>query len=113
MEERLVFNKEQHQIYELEKYGFKRVEFRKCFSDFVRSYQLSVDTMCMDIVASNSTIIVHDKDSIDYEGNIQLIIEDKTIPMFGSSLAGVDNKILCVLFDLIKDGLVIKDKKDE
>lgn len=97
---------------ELEKFGFKRVEFRKMFSDYVRSYQYEVKKFidicdyhkCM----QTDTIIIHDKDSVDYERNIQIIIEDHSIVDFGCKIVGMQEKTMSKLFDLIQAGLVEK-----
>ena len=66
---------------ELEKFGFKRVEFRKIFHDYVRSYQWETDTTMQiledePILIQTDTIIIHDKDSVNTERSIQIIIED-------------------------------------
>ena len=97
---------------ELEKFGFKRVEFRKMFSDYVRSYQHEVKNFidicdyhkCM----QTDTIIIHDKDSVDYERNIQIIIEDHSIVDFGGKIVGMQEKTMSKLFDLIQAGFVEK-----
>jgi hypothetical protein len=97
---------------ELEKFGFKRVEFRKMFNDYVRSYQYEVKNFidicdyhkCM----QTDTIIIHDKDSVDYERNIQIVIEDHSIVDFGCKIVGMQEKTMSKLFDLISAGLVEK-----
>ena len=102
---------------DLEKFGFKRVEFRKVFSDYVRSYQYEVKNFidicdyhkCM----QTDTIIIHDKDSVDYERNIQIIIEDHSIVDFGRKIVGMQEKTMSKLFDLIKADMVEKVADDE
>lgn len=84
MEERLVFNKKQHQIYELQQYGFYEFSDDYIYGDIDSSY------LCIE--SDYSVCVCTTKEYVDCD---------------------VDDKILCVLFDLIKDGLVIKEKKDE
>lgn len=97
---------------ELEKFGFKRVEFRKMFNDYVRSYQYEVknfiDVCDYHKLMQTDTIIIHDKDSVDYEKHIQIIIEDHSIIDFGCKIVGMQEKTMSKLFDLIQAGLVEK-----
>lgn len=97
---------------ELEKFGFKRVEFRKMFSDYVRSYQYEVndfiDVCDRHLLMQTDTIIVHDKDSVDYERNIQIIIQDHSKVDFGQKIVGMKEETMSKLFDLIQAGLVEK-----
>ena len=97
---------------ELEKFGFKRVEFRKMFSDYVRSYQYEVkafnDICDYHLLMQTDTIIVHDKDSVDYERNIQIIIQDHSKVDFGDKIVGMKEETMHKLFDLIQAGLVEK-----
>lgn len=97
---------------ELEKFGFKRVEFRKMFNDYVRSYQYeiekSIDVCDRHLLMQTDTIIVHDKDSVDYKGNIQIIIQDHSRVNFGDKIVGMNEETMSKLFDLIQAGLVEK-----
>ena len=65
---------------ELEKFGFERVEFRKMFSDYVRSYQFTSKDISniSNKLMQTDTIIIHDEDSVMNKGNIQIVIEDLT-----------------------------------
>ena len=97
---------------ELEKFGFKRVEFRKVFSDYVRSYQYEVKTfndICdYHLFMQTDTIIVHDKDSVDYERNIQIVIQDHSKVDLGYKIVGIKEETMSKLFDLIQAGLIEK-----
>lgn len=109
--------KDEINLKELEKFGFKRVEFRKMFNDYVRSYQYEVKEFidicdyhkCM----QTDTIIIHDEDSVDYKGNIQIIIEDHSKVDFGHKIVGMKEETMSKLFDLIQAGLVEKVVEDE
>ena len=86
--------------------------FRKIFNDYVRSYQYEaknfIDICDYHKLMQTDTIIIHDKDSVDHERNIQIIIEDHSIVDFGGKIVGMQEKTMSKLFDLISAGLVEK-----
>lgn len=84
MEERLVFNIAKHKLYELHKYGFD--EFS---DDYIYG---NIDSSYICVESDYSVCLCTTKEYVDCD---------------------VDDNVLCKLFDLIKDGLCIKDKKDE
>ena len=96
----------------LEKLGFKRVEFRKMFNDWVRSYQYEVktfnDVADYHLLMQTDTIIIHDEDSVDYKGKIQIIIQDHSKVNFGDKIVGMAEETMSKLFDLIQAGIVEK-----
>lgn len=71
--ERLVFNKAEHKLEELEKYGFVEYFYDTTIYNFKNKIEI-------------------DENNIYFDDNL-------------------DNESLCVLYDLIKDGLVVKEKR--
>lgn len=96
---------------ELEKFGFKRVEFRKMFSDYVRSYQFeskNISNLSNKLIQID-TLIIHDKNSVMNKGDIQIIIEDLIkIDVFGTRIYGLGDEIQNKLFDLFQADLIEK-----
>ena len=103
---------------ELEKFGFKRVEFRKCFHDYVRSYQWETKSY-IDLLdgerklIQTDTIIIHDVDSVCYTGRVQVVLESHNQVGPFNELMGVQDKTLEKLFELTQAGLLeIVDEND-
>lgn len=92
--ERLVFNTAEHKLEELEKYGFEKIPTHDVFNREIRNRYMYVYTT----LSSNFGIIIYSNDV-----NIYML----------SKIDHIEEKIFSVLFDLIKDGLVVKEKKDE
>ena len=89
--ERLVFNTAKHKLEELEKYGFETMETYDCFNREIPNRYMYAYT----IPASNFAILTYS--------------DDNNIYIYAKS----DNQgqLFSVIYDLIKDGLVIKEKK--
>lgn len=88
--ERLVFNTAEHKLEELEKYGFVK--------DNGFWYSLTLRNDAEDLVTLGVS-------TYDYVVQIAYIIKGKVCAYLNTEWT--------ILYDLIKDGLVIKEKKNE
>ena len=89
--ERLVFNTAEHKMEELEKYGFVKIETYNCFGRLIDNRYMYAYT----IQASSFAIVTYSDDN-----NIYIYAKTSDQELMFS-----------VLYDLIKDGLVVKEKK--
>ena len=87
MQERLVFNTAEHKLKELKKYGFKKFK-----SQYI-----------LDFIKYNA---------YDYSYLLVDIDDYKVLDFTYVDLADIQ-KAVNVAYDLIKDGLVVKENKDE
>lgn len=88
MQERLVFNKAEHKLEELEKYGFVYCNIEDKEYEY---YSFSRNKQYIDIDKEHYVVsLTNDDDGYYNEGYI-------------------NNEILVKLYDLIKDGLVVKE----
>ena len=86
--ERLVFNTAEHKLEELEKYGFAK-ESEQYLEQYCKKYKNSDFTISIN---THSKIVYIECETNDYSFTTKLCV---------------------LLYDLIKDGLVVKEKKDE
>ena len=86
--ERLVFNIAEHKLEELEKYGF------------VKQGQQYLEQYCKKYTNSDFAISINTHSKIVY---IECETNDYSFT----------TKLCALLYDLIKDGLVVKEKKDD
>ena len=114
--ERLVFNTAEHKLEELEKYGFKlkywesNGQLRLYYKDYYEHgiykeswlCRVEIDNFTADKILSNCKIRKLSKKELKQER--------KRIKSFVGGLAD-EIGLVMVLLDLIKDGLVVKEKK--
>ena len=116
--EQLVFNTAEHKLEELEKYGFKpkywenNGQLRLYYKDYYEHgiykeswlCRVEIDNFTEDKILSNCKIRKLSKKELKQERKI--------IKSFVGGLAD-EIGLVMVLYDLIKDGLVVKEKQDD
>ena len=95
--ERLVFNTAEHKLEELEKYGFKMLPL---YTEYGRVTYYTFYGAKFKIV-------------VNYDLLVEIIYIDNLYNIENQFERTINNTALCILYDLIKDGLVVKEKKDE
>ena len=109
--ERLVFNTAEHKFEELWNYGFEsfvrkdkthKYECENGEEDYYTEYGYKYDdgTNCIEIITERINSDWHHSNSIN-----QVYVDESDYEM------GVSQNMLVLLYDLIKDGLVVKEKK--
>ena len=103
--ERLVFNKEQHKFEELKEYGFvKRLEI-----GYNNDTNITYENIEWHFNVGDSGIEIHEQRKDNY-WNYGFDI--KEIHIWNDCERPVDKSVWLVLYDLIKDGLVVKENQD-
>ena len=116
--ERLVFNTAEHKLEELEKYGFKpkywedNGNLRLYYKDYFEFDTYNENWLCQIIIDNFTADKILKTDRIRRLSKKELKQERKRIKSFVGEYADEINLIF-ILYDLIKDGLVIKEKQND
>ena len=102
--ERLVFNTAEHKLEELESYGFvKRLEIGKN-----SNIDIPYENIEWHFDVGDSGIEIHEQRKNNYWN---YVFDIKEIHIWNDCERPVDISVWLILYDLIKDGLVVKEKK--